>query len=53
MSLVIVAPESVAAAAADVARIGSSIGVANSAAAAATTSVLAAGADEVSAAIAT
>ncbi|WP_183077609.1 PE family protein, partial [Mycobacterium tuberculosis] len=53
MSLVIVAPETVAAAALDVARIGSSIGVANSAAAGSTTSVLAAGADEVSAAIAT
>ncbi|WP_151845053.1 PE family protein, partial [Mycobacterium tuberculosis] len=55
MSLVIVTPETVAAAAAalDVARIGSSIGVANSAAAGSTTSVLAAGADEVSAAIAT
>ncbi len=53
MSLVIVTPETVAAAALDVARIGSSIGVANSAAAGSTTSVLAAGADEVSAAIAT
>lgn len=53
MSLVIVTPETVAAAASDVARIGSSIGVANSAAAGSTTSVLAAGADEVSAAIAT
>ncbi len=51
MSLVIVAPELVAAA--DVARIGSGIGAANSAAAGSTTSVLAAGADEVSAAIAT
>ncbi|RDZ53515.1 PE family protein, partial [Mycobacterium tuberculosis] len=51
MSLVIVTPETVAAAASDVARIGSSIGVANSAAAGSTTSVLAAGADEVSAAI--
>ncbi|WP_152407305.1 PE family protein, partial [Mycobacterium tuberculosis] len=47
MSLVIVAPETVAAAALDVARIGSSIGAAN-AAAGSTTSVLAAGADEVS-----
>ncbi|WP_078448054.1 PE family protein, partial [Mycobacterium tuberculosis] len=53
MSLVIVAPETVAAAALDVARIGSSIGAANAAAAGSTTSVLAAGADEVSAAIAT
>ncbi|WP_152375108.1 PE family protein, partial [Mycobacterium tuberculosis] len=55
MSLVIVTPETVAAAAAalDVARIGSSIGAANAAAAGSTTSVLAAGADEVSAAIAT
>ncbi|UDS12777.1 PE family protein, partial [Mycobacterium tuberculosis] len=41
------------AAALDVARIGSSIGAANAAAAGSTTSVLAAGADEVSAAIAT
>ncbi|WP_031697447.1 PE family protein, partial [Mycobacterium tuberculosis] len=38
MSLVIVTPETVAAAASDVARIGSSIGVANSAAAGSTTS---------------
>ncbi|WP_237050524.1 PE family protein, partial [Mycobacterium tuberculosis] len=53
MSLVIVTPETVAAAALDVARIGSSIGAANAAAAGSTTSVLAAGADEVSAAIAT
>ncbi|REL94089.1 PE family protein, partial [Mycobacterium tuberculosis] len=53
MSLVIVTPETVAAAASDVARIGSSIGAANAAAAGSTTSVLAAGADEVSAAIAT
>ncbi len=45
MSLVIVAPETVAAAALDVARIGSSIGAANAAAAGSTTSVLAAGAD--------
>nr|WP_321145883.1 PE family protein [Mycobacterium tuberculosis] len=45
--------ETVAAAASDVARIGSSIGAANAAAAGSTTSVLAAGADEVSAAIAT
>ncbi|MEQ6326510.1 PE family protein, partial [Mycobacterium canetti] len=52
MSLVIVAPELVAAAASDMARIGSSIGVANSVAAPATTNVVAAGADEVSAAIA-
>ncbi|WP_152316211.1 PE family protein, partial [Mycobacterium tuberculosis] len=52
MSLVIVTPETVAAAASDVARIGSSIGAANAAAAGSTTSVLAAGADEVSAAIA-
>ncbi|WP_141771361.1 PE family protein, partial [Mycobacterium tuberculosis] len=45
MSLVIVTPETVAAAASDVARIGSSIGAANAAAAGSTTSVLAAGAD--------
>ncbi|WP_230866359.1 PE domain-containing protein, partial [Mycobacterium canetti] len=49
MSLVIVTPESVAAAASDVARIGSGFGAANAAAAGSTTSVLAAGADEVSA----
>ncbi len=51
MSLVIVTPETVAAAASDVARIGSSIGVANSAAARATTSVLAARGEEAPAAI--
>ncbi|WP_031722010.1 PE family protein, partial [Mycobacterium tuberculosis] len=39
MSLVIVTPETVAAAASDVARIGSSIGAANAAAAGSTTSV--------------
>ncbi|WP_230870576.1 PE family protein, partial [Mycobacterium canetti] len=49
MSLVIVTPELVAAAASDVARIGSGFGAANSTAAGSTTSVLAAGADEVSA----
>ncbi|WP_152022585.1 PE family protein, partial [Mycobacterium tuberculosis] len=50
MSLVIVTPETVAAAASDVPRIGSSIGVANSAAPVSTSSVLAAGADAVAAA---
>ncbi|WP_415823644.1 PE family protein, partial [Mycobacterium basiliense] len=52
MSFVAVTPEAVAAAASDLARIGSTIGVANAAAAGSITTVLAAGADEVSAAIA-
>ena len=51
MSFVIAAPELIAAAASDFANIGSSIGAANAAAAASTTEVLAAGADDVSAAI--
>ena len=52
MSFVIAVPEVVSVAAVEVARIGLSIGAANSAAAAATTDVLAAAGDEVSAAIA-
>src|SRR5271166_664924 len=52
MSFVIVAPEMVAAAATDVERIGSALSAAHAAAAAPTTAVLAAGADEVSAALA-
>ncbi|WP_222106503.1 PE family protein, partial [Mycobacterium simulans] len=52
MSFVIASPESVASAATDLARIGSSITQASSAAAAPTTGVLAAGADQVSAAVA-
>ncbi|WP_415823565.1 PE family protein, partial [Mycobacterium basiliense] len=52
MSYLIAAPEMVAAAATDLANVGSSIGAANAAAAIPTTAVLAAGADEVSAAIA-
>jgi triacylglycerol lipase len=52
MSYVIAAPEMLAAAAADVADIGSSLSEAHTAAAAQTTRVLAAGEDEVSAAIA-
>ncbi|WP_036455640.1 glycoside hydrolase family 64 protein [Mycobacterium marinum] len=52
MSVVIVRPEWVAAAASDLAGIGSSVGAANAAAAGSTTAVLAAGADEVSAVIA-
>src|SRR5258705_5876311 len=51
MSWVIAAPEYVAAAASDLAGIGSTISAANAAAAFPTSSVLAAGADEVSAAI--
>lgn len=51
MSFVIAAPEMVTAAATDLSSIGSAIGEANAAAAAPTTEVLAAGADEVSAAI--
>jgi hypothetical protein len=52
VSYVIAAPDTLAAAAADVAGIGSSLGEANGAAAASTTRVIAAGGDEVSAAIA-
>ncbi|MCQ4365503.1 PE family protein, partial [Mycobacterium gordonae] len=52
MSYVLVAPELMAAVARDLAGIGSSVGVANAAAAGWTTGVLAAGTDEVSAAIA-
>jgi hypothetical protein len=52
MSHVIAAPDMVAAAAADVAAIGSSVSEANAAAAASTTRVIAAAGDEVSAAIA-
>ena len=51
MSYLIAAPETLAAAATDIAGIGSAVGAANAAATAQTTSVLAAGADEVSAAI--
>src|SRR5690349_21435685 len=51
MSWVIAAPEYVAAAASDLAGIGSTLSAANAAAAFPTSSVLAAGADEVSAAI--
>ncbi|WP_156904726.1 PE family protein, partial [Mycobacterium kansasii] len=52
MSFVFAAPEALVAAAGDLATIGSTVGAANAAAAANTTSLLAAGADEVSAAIA-
>ena len=52
MSYVIAAPEFVTAAATDLAGIGSSLSEANAAAAASTTKVIAAGGDEVSAAIA-
>ena len=52
MSFLIAAPELVSAAATDLSRVGSSITAANAAAAAPTTAVIAAGADEVSAAIA-
>ncbi|ETW21578.1 hypothetical protein MGAST_25005, partial [Mycobacterium gastri 'Wayne'] len=52
MSHLIAVPEIVTAAASDLANIGSSISVANAAAQLPTTAVLAAGADEVSAAIA-
>ncbi|MCV7088709.1 PE family protein, partial [Mycobacterium interjectum] len=52
MSLLVVAPEALAAAASDVAGIGSTLSTANAAASVPTTAVLAAGADEVSAAIA-
>ncbi|WP_260860994.1 PE family protein, partial [Mycobacterium simulans] len=52
MSFVIAAPEFISAAASDLAGLGSTIATANTAAAANTTALLAAGADEVSAAIA-
>ena len=52
MSLLVVAPELLVSAAADLERIGSALDAANAAAAVSTTGVLAAGADEVSAAIA-
>src|SRR6185437_3267096 len=52
MSFLSVAPEMVAAASSDLARIGSSVSAANAAAAGSTTTLLSAGADEVSAAIA-
>ena len=52
MSFVIAAPEMMTAAATDLVSIGSTVSAANAAAAATTTEVLAAGADEVSAAIA-
>ncbi|SON59128.1 Triacylglycerol lipase [Mycobacterium simulans] len=52
MSYVIAAPEMLAAAATDLASIGSAISAANTAAAGSTTSVLTAGADEVSTAVA-
>jgi hypothetical protein len=53
MSFVIAAPEFVATAASDLSNIGSTISAANAAAAAPTSGVLAAGADDVSAAVAT
>ncbi|TVS86630.1 PE family protein, partial [Mycobacterium helveticum] len=53
MSLVTVAPEALAAAASDVATIGSVVNTAHAAASAATTTIAAAGADEVSTAIST
>ena len=52
MSFLIAAPEMVVAAATDLARVGSTISAANVVAAAPTSSVIAAGADEVSASIA-
>ncbi|VAZ80402.1 putative PE-PGRS family protein PE_PGRS24 [Mycobacterium persicum] len=52
MSLVIAAPDLMASAAADLTGLGATLGSANVAAAAATTGVLAAAGDEVSAAIA-
>ncbi len=52
MSFVVAAPETLAAAAADMGSIGSTLNAANTAAARATTTVLAAAGDEVSAAIA-
>ncbi len=53
MAFVVAVPEFVSAAASDLANIGSTISDANTAAVAPTTGVLAAGADEVSVAIAT
>ena len=53
MSFLLVIPEFIATAAADLASIGSAIGAANTAAAGPTAELLAAGADEVSAAVAT
>ncbi|EAY59649.1 PE-PGRS family protein, partial [Mycobacterium tuberculosis C] len=52
MSFVIAAPETLVRAASDLANIGSTLGAANAAALGPTTELLAAGADEVSAAIA-
>lgn len=52
MSFVVTIPEALAAVATDLAGIGSTIGTANAAAAVPTTTVLAAAADEVSAAMA-
>ena len=52
MSFVMVGPEALAAAASDLTNLGSTLGAANAAAAAQTTGLLAAGADEVSGAIA-
>lgn len=52
MSFVITSPEFVTAAATELASVGSSVSAANSAATASTTSLLAAGADEISAAVA-
>jgi hypothetical protein len=52
VSFVIAAPEYVAAAASDLANVGSAINSANSAASGATTNILAAGTDEVSTAVA-
>ena len=52
MSFVIAAPEFMAAAATDLSNIGSALSAANAAAAGPTTALLAAGADEVSAAVA-
>ncbi len=52
-AVLVVAPEALSAAAANIAGIGSSLGAANAAAATPTTTVLAAGTDEVSGAIAT
>ncbi|WP_136627706.1 PE family protein, partial [Mycobacterium pseudokansasii] len=52
MSFMLASPEALAAAAADLVGVGSSLGSANATVAASTTAVLAAGADEVSAALA-
>ncbi|WP_373143324.1 PE family protein, partial [Mycobacterium marinum] len=51
MSLLVVAPESLASVAADLGRLGSALNEVNAAAAAPTTGLIAAGADEVSAAV--